>query len=94
VYVLDDSCVTEIHAKRVSHPVEAFSDIVGAFSGFIQEHTCPNSQGMGRILVPVSGGDAVLFLLYRFSDEGSYPAGHQGCFLSAVASNGHAIRLL
>ena len=83
--------------KRVSHPAKAFFDVAGAFAHFIQEYACQNLQQMGRILVPVSSGDAELFLLYCFSDEGSYPAGryvHQGCFLSAVASNGHAVRLL
>ena len=62
VHVLNDLCVAEVCVERVSHPVEVFSDIVGVSSLFIQEGTCPNLQGMGGILVPVSSGNARLFL--------------------------------
>ncbi len=75
VNVLYDLCVVEVHVERVSHPVEVFSGVVGAFSRLVQKYTCPNTQEMGGIPIPVSSGNARLFLFNRFSDEGGYSVG-------------------
>ena len=97
MHVLYDPCVAKVHAKQVAHPAEAFSDVVGTFPGLVQKYTCPNTQGMGRMLVPVSSGNARALPFYRLSDKGGNLIGchvHQRCFLSAIAANGHIVRLL
>ncbi len=96
VHVLYDPCVVEVHAKRVAHPMEAFSDVVGTFPSLVQKYTCSDAQGMGGILVPVGSGNAGPFSFYRLSDKGGNSIGsyvHQRCFLREITANGHTVGL-
>ena len=97
VHVLYDLCVLEVNAKRVTHPAEAFSDVVVTFPSLVQKYTCPDAQGMGRILVLVGSGNAGVFSFYHLSDKGGNLIGgyvHQRCFLCAITANGHTVGLL
>ncbi len=54
-HVLNDSCVTKIHAKGVTQPVKLLADVVRALACFVQKDACPNLEQVSRVLVQVLG---------------------------------------
>jgi hypothetical protein len=44
MHVLNEPCVTKIHAKGVTQPAKLLADVVGALACFVQKDASPNPE--------------------------------------------------
>jgi hypothetical protein len=55
MHILNDSCVTKIHAKRVTQPAKLLADVAGALVCDVQKDASPKSEQVSRVIVQVLG---------------------------------------
>jgi hypothetical protein len=72
MHILNNSCVAELHPKRVAQPAKLLSDVIGSLAYFIQEDTCPNSEQMSRIFAQILGTYPQAHSLNHFLNKSGY----------------------